>query len=237
MAETRRAAEIAERLAAVEATIADAAASAGRRRDDVVLVVVTKTWPESDIRALSDLGVRDIGENRHPEAENKARALGDLDITWHFIGQIQSNKAPRIASYSDVVHSVDSVRLAQRLNAGAHGHGRVVDCFAQVSLDPDDASARGRGGAAAADLAEVARAIDDAEGLRLRGVMGIAPLGGDAAAAYERLASVSARLRADFPAAAAISAGMTDDFVEAIRAGATHVRVGSAILGERPPLR
>lgn len=237
MAESERKAEIAARLEAVEATIADAASAAGRSRDEVVLVVVTKTWPESDIRALAELGVRDIGENRHPEAENKAAALADLDVTWHFIGQIQSNKAPRIASYSHVVHSVDSVRLAQRLNAGAHGHGRVVDCFAQVSLDPDDASARGRGGAATADLADVARAIDDSEGLRLRGVMGIAPLAGDAAAAYARLAAVSQGLRADFPHATAISAGMTGDFVEAIRAGATHVRVGSAILGERPPLR
>jgi pyridoxal phosphate enzyme (YggS family) len=237
MAEAGRAAEIAERLAAVDATIAEAASAVGRRREDVVLVVVTKTWPQSDVRILHELGVRDVGENRHPEAETKALALGDLGLTWHFIGQIQSNKAPRIAAYSDVVHSVDSIRLAQRLNAGAHGQGRVVDCFVQVSLDPEAEHARGRGGAASNDVSEVAHAIDDAEVLRLRGVMGVAPLGGDAAAAYGRLAAVSARLRADFPEATAISAGMTADFVEAIKAGATHVRVGSAILGERPPLR
>jgi pyridoxal phosphate enzyme (YggS family) len=237
MDDAARSAEIEARLAAVDARIADAATSVGRRRDDIVLVVVTKTWPESDVRALHRLGVRDVGENRHPEAEEKAVAVADLDLTWHFIGQIQSNKAPRIAAYSDVVHSVDSVRLAQRLNAGAHGRGRVVECFVQVSLDPDDAAARGRGGVTAANLGDIADAIENAEALRLRGVMGIAPLGGDASAAYERLAAVSERLRADHPGATAISAGMTGDFVEAIKAGATHVRVGSAILGERPPLR
>jgi PLP dependent protein len=236
MSDVVRATEIADGLAAVESAIAEAARSAGRSRADIVLVVVTKTWPETDIRVLHRLGVRDVGENRHPEAEEKATALADLDLTWHFIGQIQSNKAPRIAAYSDVVHSVDSVRLAQRLNAGAHGRERVVDCFVQVNLDPDDGRARGRGGVAADEVAAVADAIEDAEALRLRGVMGIAPLGGDASAAYERLAAVSDRLRADHPGATAVSAGMTGDFVEAIKAGATHVRVGSAILGERPPL-
>jgi pyridoxal phosphate enzyme (YggS family) len=236
MSDVVRASELAAGLAAVDAAIADAAESTGRTRDDIVLIVVTKTWPESDIRALHRLGVREIGENRHPEAEEKATALADLSLTWHFIGQIQSNKAPRIAAYSDVVHSVDSVRLAQRLNAGAHGRERIVDCFVQVSLDPDDGRARGRGGVTADEVSAVAAAIEDAEALRLRGVMGIAPLGGDPSAAYERLAAVSDRLRAEHPGATAVSAGMTDDFVEAIKAGATHVRVGSAILGERPPL-
>jgi pyridoxal phosphate enzyme (YggS family) len=234
MTDDRRA-ELAERLAAVDAAIAEAAESSGRRRDDVVLVVVTKTWPESDVRLLHGLGVRDVGENRHPEAENKAVGLADLDLTWHFIGQIQSNKAPRIARYSDVVHSVDSIRVAHRLNAGAHGSGRVVDCLVQVSLDPEEA-AHGRGGIPADDIDAVAAAIEDAEALRLRGVMGVAPLGGDAAAAYQRLAEASRRLRAEHPAATLISAGMTGDFAEAVRAGATHVRVGSAILGERPLL-
>jgi pyridoxal phosphate enzyme (YggS family) len=237
MADDARLAELRERLAVVDAAIAEAAESVGRRRQDVELVVVTKTWPASDIAALHDLGVRDIGESRHAEAETKALALADLGLRWHFIGQIQSNKAPRIAGYADVVHSVDSVRLAQRLNAGAHGNGRTVDCFVQVSLDPDVEHARGRGGAAPGDVDEIARAVDGAEALRLRGVMGVAPLGGDAAAAYERLAAASQRLRAAFPAATAMSAGMTADFVEAIKAGATHVRVGSAILGERPALR
>ncbi|HSS68354.1 MAG TPA: YggS family pyridoxal phosphate-dependent enzyme [Nocardioidaceae bacterium] len=237
MADEERAEQLRVRLAAVHARIADAAASAGRARDDVTLVVVTKTWPASDIRALHDLGVRDIGENRHPEAETKAEELAALHLTWHFIGQIQSNKAPRIAGYADVVHSVDSVRLAQRLNAGAHSRGRVIECFVQVSLDPVDQSARGRGGVVASELDEVADAVSSSEALKLCGVMGVAPLGGDAAEAYDRLAVISQRLRAGHPEATAISAGMTGDYLEAISAGATHVRVGSAILGERRPLR
>jgi pyridoxal phosphate enzyme (YggS family) len=188
------------------------------------------------VRLLHSLGVRDLGENRHPEAEDKAAACADLDLRWHFIGQIQSNKAPRIARYSDVVHSVDSARVAHRLNAGAHATERVVDCLVQVSLDPEDAKA-GRGGASGGEVEAVARAVDDSEALRLRGVMGVAPLGGDAAQAYERLAQEAARVRAAHPSAVWISAGMTADFELAIEAGATHVRVGSAILGERPPLR
>ena len=228
--------EVEARLAAVDARIAGAAAAGGRRREDITLIVVTKTWPESDVRLLHSLGVRDVGENRHPEAEVKANACADLDLRWHFIGQIQSNKAPRIAHYADVAHSVDSVRAAQRLNAGAHSGERIVDCLVQVSLDPEEAKA-GRGGASAGDVEAVARAVDDAEALRLRGVMGVAPLGGDAAQAYRRLADEAAQLRAVYPSAAWISAGMTADFELAIAAGATHVRVGSAILGERPPLR
>jgi len=237
MADEARAETLRERLAVVDAQIAEAAASVGRAREDVMLVVVTKTWPQSDIRRLHGLGVHDIGESRHPEAETKALALDDLALTWHFIGQIQSNKAARIARYADVVHSVDSVRLAQRLNAGAHARERIVECFVQVSLDPVPERARGRGGVAVDEIEAVANAIDDAEALRLRGLMGVAPLGGDASAAYHRLAAASEELRALHPSASAVSAGMTADFVEAVRAGATHVRVGSAILGERPPLR
>jgi PLP dependent protein len=239
MADAARVDDLRRRLAAVDERIAAAAASVGRTRDDVTLVVVTKTWPVDDIRALADLGVRNVGENRHPEAETKAAALAELGLTWHFIGQIQSNKAPRIASYADVVHSVDSVRLAQRLNAGAHSHGRAIECFVQVSLDPPDDRGRGRGGVwpDGEELADVAVAVDGAESLHLRGVMGVAPLGGSPIQAYKRLAAVADRLRARFPEATGFSAGMTGDFEDAIRAGATHVRVGSAILGERPLLR
>lgn len=225
--------EIAERLAAVRAEIAAAAQAAGRTADEVALIVVTKTWPTSDIRLLAELGVTDVGENRHPEAEDKAAELADLGLRWHFIGQIQSKKAARIAGYADVVHSVDSVRLANRLDAGAASHGRSLDCLVQVSLDPAEASA-GRGGVAPEQVDEVAAAVDGSERLRLTGVMGVAPLGGDAAAAYETLVAVQLRLAATYPSATMVSGGMSGDFKAAIAAGATHVRVGSAVLGERP---
>lgn len=225
--------ELADRLAAVRSEIATAAEDAGRTVDDITLIVVTKTWPTSDIRILAELGVTDVGENRHPEAEDKAFELAGLGLRWHFIGQIQSNKAARIAGYADVVHSVDSARLARRLDAGAHTHDRYLDCLVQVSLDPEQARA-GRGGVEPDQVGEVAASIEAAGRLRLAGVMGVAPLGGDADAAYRTLVAVQQELRAVYPGAEVVSGGMSGDFRAAIAAGATHVRVGSAVLGERP---
>ncbi|MGH3472756.1 MAG: YggS family pyridoxal phosphate-dependent enzyme [Nocardioidaceae bacterium] len=235
MPESRRD-EIASGLAEVRERIRQAAAGAGREPTDVTLVVVTKTWPASDLRLLHDLGVRDVGENRHQEAEEKAAELADLEFTWHFVGQVQSNKATHIAAYADTVHSVDSVRVAQRLNAGAHQHERELDCFIQVNLDPE-AARKGRGGVVAAEVDDVAHAIETAGRLRLVGVMGVAPLDADAVAAYADLHETSERLVARYPSARFISAGMSGDFEAAIRAGATHVRVGSAVLGQRALLR
>jgi PLP dependent protein len=232
-----RSTQVGRRLAAVREQVAAAATAAGRSPDAVCLVVVTKTWPSSDTRILHALGVRDVGENRQQDLERKVAELADLDdLTWHFIGQIQSNKAAKIAAGSDVVHSVDSVKVARRLGEAAQRYERVLDCFIQVSLDPEPARS-GRGGVTGADLEAVAAAVGSAPALRLMGVMGVAPLHGDADAAYSELAAASARLRGLDPAATAISAGMSADFSLAVRAGATHVRVGSAVLGERPSLR
>jgi pyridoxal phosphate enzyme (YggS family) len=230
-----RRAELAAGLDDVRRRIATAADAAGRDPAEVALVVVTKTWPTSDIRLLRELGVRDIGENRHQEAEQKAAELADLDITWHFVGQVQSNKASRIAGYADVVHSVDSVKVVRRLQKGAHDRGQPVDCLLQVNLDPAEVRA-GRGGLSAAEIDAVAAEVEAAGALRLRGVMGVAPLGQDPRPAYERLAEISHQLRVGHPTAALISAGMSGDFEVAVATGATHVRVGSAVLGERPPL-
>ena len=221
-------------LAAVRARIRAACAAAGRD-DDVTLVVVTKFFPEADVRLLAELGVTAVGENRHQEASAKAAACADLGLSWHFIGSIQSNKAVAIATYSDVVESVDRVKLVGPLNRGAHERGRDVDCLVQVSLDPPGAV--NRGGAAPADVPRIADEIALAGGLRLRGVMAVAPLGAPPLPAFERLAVVAADLRRDHPEARAVSAGMSTDLEEAIRCGATHVRVGSAVLGPRPPIK
>ena len=228
--------ELEQRLRAVQDQIGLAASANGRSPDEVTLVVITKTWPTSDIRILYDLGVRDVGENRHQDAEAKADELSDLDLTWHFVGQIQSNKAARIATYADVVHSVDSVRVARRLGAAAQEHDRVVSCFVQVSLDEEERRGS-RGGVAPDEVDGVAAAVEEAGGLTLCGVMGVAPLHGDAESAYLRLASTRSRLRHAYPPATAMSAGMSGDLVAAVTAGATHVRVGSAVLGQRPALR
>ena len=232
-ARTRRD-ELAANLTAVRARI-DAASAAAGRDDDVALVVVTKFFPESDVRLLAELGVTAVGENRHQEASAKAAACADLALSWHFIGSIQGNKAAAIATYSDVVESVDRLKLVAALNRGAHVRGRDVDCLVQVSLDPPDSVARG--GAAPDDVPAIARAIAEAGSLHLRGVMAVAPLGEPALPAFERLAVVAADLRRDHPEATVVSAGMSGDLEEAIRCGATHVRVGSAVLGPRPPIK
>lgn len=226
--------DLAANLSAVRARI-DAARAAAGRDDEVGLVVVTKFFPESDVRLLASLGVSDVGENRHQEASAKAAACGDLGLVWHFIGSIQSNKAAAIAAYADVVESVDRTKLVSALDRGAAEHGRIVDCLVQVSLDPP--GAEGRSGASPDVVPEVAAAIAAAPALRLRGVMAVAPLGAPPLPAFERLAAVAADLRREHPGATTVSAGMSGDLEEAIRCGATHVRVGSAVLGPRPPIK
>ena len=234
-ADTRRD-EIAANLATVRDRISGACTRAGRDADDVTLTVVTKFFPASDVRLLAELGVRHVGENRHQEAEAKAAECAELGLTWHFIGGLQSNKAAAVASYVDVVESVDRAKLLAGLARGAHHRGRVVDVLVQVGLDPDEASA-GRSGVAPDAAAELARQVAGTEGLRLRGVMAVAPLDADPQPAFAKLLDVAAEVRRLDPAATWVSAGMSNDFEAAIHAGATHVRIGSAVLGARPAKR
>ncbi|MEU1685126.1 YggS family pyridoxal phosphate-dependent enzyme [Micromonospora sp. NPDC005707] len=237
-----RRAELAAGLARVRGRIADACAAAGRDRGEVTLVAVTKTYPAADVVALAGLGVTDVGENRDQEAAPKAAeaAAAGAAPRWHFIGQLQRNKARSVVRYADVVQSVDSVRLAAALDgAAAAARDRPLDVLVQVSVDGDPA----RGGALpdAADpdrgLGPVAAAVAGAGGLRLAGLMAVAPLGWEPDRAFARLAEVAARFRADHPGATVLSAGMSGDLEIAIGYGATHVRVGSALLGMRPTLR
>jgi pyridoxal phosphate enzyme (YggS family) len=234
-----RLAELRERLAAVRVRIDGALAAAGRPADRPRLIVVTKFHPAQDVRRLASLGITDVGENRDQEAAEKAAGLRGLNLRWHFIGQLQSNKAKSVVKYAHAVHSVDRLQLAGALaRAMAAEHERTgrdpLDCFIQVSLD-DDADGH-RGGARPADVCALAEQIAESEGLRLAGVMAVAPLGADPATAFEKLAEISARLSADHPEAGGISAGMSQDLEAAIRFGATHLRIGSDILGPRPAL-
>lgn len=229
-----RRAELAAGLAAVRERI-DAARAAAGREHAVGLVVVTKFFPASDIRLLADLGVHEVGENRHQEAEAKAAECADLDLVWHYIGALQSNKAAAVARYAGVVESLDRPKLVRGLDRGAAERGSPLDVLVQVSLDPP--SAEHRAGAAPDDVPALAAAVEAAEHLRLRGLMAVAPLGEDPAAAFDRLARVRERLLADHPHADRLSAGMSGDLEQAVAAGATHVRVGSAILGSRPAVR
>lgn len=225
-----RGAEVRANLRDVEQRLAAACDAAGRGRSELTLVAVTKMFPASDIRLLAEAGVTDIGENRDQEAAPKAHECGDLPLTWHFVGQLQTNKCRSVARYADYVHSVDRDRLIRALGGAAHQAGRVVRCLIEVRLDGDE----GRGGAAPADVPGLADRIAATEGLVPAGVMGIAPLGGEPARAFATLAEVAGRLRRAHPEATAVSAGMSGDLEEAVKCGATHVRIGTALLGNRP---
>ena len=224
--------ELTANLDAVRRRVDAAASGADRDAADITLVAVTKFFPASDVRLLAELGVTDVGENRHQEAEAKAAECSDLDLQWHFIGGLQSNKAAAVASYAAVVESVDRRKLVGPLSRGAHQRSHPVDVLLQVSLDPPERE--GRSGADPADLAELAAAVDEAGMLTLRGLMAVAPLDEDPAAAFGRLAEVRTSFLTHHPSATWLSAGMSADLEHAIRVGATHVRVGSAVLGSRP---
>ncbi|GEP48382.1 YggS family pyridoxal phosphate-dependent enzyme [Microbacterium saccharophilum] len=223
--------DLAERLADVDARIASAMRASRRAPETVTRIVVTKFHPPTLIESLYALGVRDLGENRQQELTAKHEALAGLPgLRWHFIGQGQTNKARAIRAAADAVHSVDRAKLADALHAAAPD-AAPLDVLLQVNLTGDP----GRGGTQPADLPALAGHVAEAcPSLRVRGVMAVAPLGEDPAPAFARLADAAAVVRAVVPDADWISAGMTGDFEAAIAAGATHLRIGSAITGPRP---
>lgn len=179
------------------------------------------------MRDLADLGVRDVGENRHQEAVAKVAEVADDRLSWHFVGQLQSNKAQAVRGYAATVHSVDRESLIAALSAD---DGRDLGVFLEIGLSDEP----GRGGVAPADAGPLAERVLAAPGLRLLGVMGVAPLGAEPRPAFARLRAVSDLVRGVEPQATAISAGMSGDFREAILEGATHLRIGTAITGKRP---
>jgi uncharacterized pyridoxal phosphate-containing UPF0001 family protein len=212
-----RRAELSDSLAEVRERISRACAAAGRPAGQVTLVAVTKTYPATDVVLLAGLGVTDVGATPR----------------WHFIGQLQRNKARSVVGYADVVESVDSERLVTALAGAAADRETPLEVLVQVSIDGDPA----RGGAAGDDLWRISDAVAASSSLRLGGLMAVAPLGWDADRAFEQLAALSGRLVAAHPAATTISAGMSGDLEAAVRHGATHVRIGTSLLGMRNPLR
>ncbi|MFF5129698.1 YggS family pyridoxal phosphate-dependent enzyme [Streptomyces syringium] len=242
---TDRRTQLAQNLAQVEERISAACAAAGREREEVTLIVVTKTYPASDVRLLAELGVRHVAENRDQDAAPKAVECSDLPLSWHFVGQLQTNKVRSVANYADVVQSVDRLKLVNSLSMAAVRSGRKLDCLIQVALDAESGQTgrktADRGGAAPDEVAALADALAEAEGLRPAGLMTVAPLVGPYAgrqrAAFDRLMEIATDLRSAHPAANMVSAGMSADLEDAVAAGATHVRVGTAVLGVRPRLR
>ena len=226
--------DLAENLRAVRARIDAAARAAGRDPSEVSLLAVSKTWPADAVRALAALGQRDFGENRAQELLGKAAELPDLPLRWHFIGQLQRNKAAAIARLGAVVHSVDRESLVGVLDRTGQEIGRPVDVLVQVDLGGAAGGVAARGGADPGDVPALADLVAGSAGLRLRGLMAVAPRGEDPAPAFERLARLAERVRGDHPDAVELSAGMSGDLEAAVSAGATVVRVGTALFGDRP---
>jgi len=225
--------DLAARLESVRARIDAAARAAGRQPSDVALLAVSKTWPADDVRALAALGQHEFGENRAQELLGKAGELADLPVRWHFIGQLQRNKAAAVARLGAVVHTVDRAPLVRVLDRAGQEHG-PVDVLVQVDLGGAAGELAARGGAAPDDVRELADLVAASAGLRLRGLMAVAPRGEEPGPAFERLADLAAVVRADHPEAVELSAGMSGDLEAAVAAGATLVRVGTALFGDRP---
>jgi pyridoxal phosphate enzyme (YggS family) len=223
--------DLGERLSRVASGVDDAVRAAGRQADEVTTIVVTKFHPASLVRELHALGVRDVAENRHQEAQAKSADTADLEgLRWHFVGQLQSKKARQARRYVSAVHSLDRDSVVDALGVD---DGHVVDGFVQVSLDGQE----GRGGVPVSEVERLVERLLHVPGVRLRGVMAVAPLGEPARPAFARLRRVSEAVRRTAPGADAISAGMSHDFADAIAEGATHLRIGTAITGSRPEAR
>ena len=225
-----RLSELATNLAEVKADIESACTEAGRNPNEVTLIVVTKTWPASDVELLAQLGVTDVGENRDQEAKVKFEQV-QAKLTWHAIGQLQTNKAKSVANWADVVHSVDRTDLVSALAKAVVSRTSDLKCLIQVNLDPNPRDERG--GAFPDEVLALADQISQTPGLTLSGVMGVAPLGEDPEPAFIKLAQISSQVVNKYPAAIWISAGMSGDYAIALKHGATHLRIGSSILGHR----
>jgi PLP dependent protein len=252
-----RRAQLSANLEALRERIDLACLAVGRAHSDAALVAVTKTYPASDVRHLIELGLTDFGENRDQEAALKAAAVASESSEygataqgpgqpppsgrprWHFIGQLQTNKVRSVVSYADVIESVDRLKLVAALDDAGRRADRVLTCLIQVNLATaaDGTAVAGRGGAEPGEVERIADAVAGSGALRLGGLMAVAPLGAAPGPAFERLATLAMKVRGAHAGAAIISAGMSGDLEAAIAAGATHVRIGSALLGTRPPLR
>jgi pyridoxal phosphate enzyme (YggS family) len=214
------------RVLEVQERIAAAARAAGRQESDITTIVVTKFHPAELVRELYALGIRHVGENRHQEAVAKQAELSELDLTWHFIGQLQSNKARAVAEYAGVIHSVDRPSLVSALS----NQDREVDVFLEINLT----DVPGRGGVLPVELESLCEAVLQVPLLNLRGVMAVAPVDEEPSRAFERVLEYADRVRAMAPGARDLSIGMSGDFEDAIALGATHLRIGTAITGKRP---
>lgn len=223
--------QIISNLELVKEKISAAAQAAGRSPSEITLIAVTKTFPVSDLEILYELGVRNFGENRDQEAAPKVGVL-PADITWHFQGGIQSNKLKSISNWASVIHSVDKFKYAQMISQ--FSVGKTKEIFIQVSLDTLPQS---REGVDPADLMQLAEQIMSLPNIQVKGLMAVAPLDQPTEQAFVRLQQIQQKFIQLYPAASSLSSGMSGDYELAISLGATHVRIGSSILGNRSPIK
>jgi pyridoxal phosphate enzyme (YggS family) len=231
---SNRLSEIQSNLEIIQSRIESACTVAGRDISEITLIAVTKTYPASDVDLLKQLGIENVGENRDQEASAKKLEVKS-EFKWHFIGQLQSNKAKSVVNYADLIHSVDRWSLAKEIQKSAQGIDKMQQVLIQVDLDqsgPDPT----RGGIWPAELRELAKLINQASHLELKGLMSVAPLGEKPELAFARLKEIRVDFLKENPGAQILSAGMSDDLESAILHGATHLRIGSALLGERPKI-
>jgi pyridoxal phosphate enzyme (YggS family) len=221
--------ELEENLGKIKARVATAATQAGRKIDDITLVVVTKTFPVSDAQLLYELGESNFGENRNEEGSAKKELAGS-DVTWHFQGQIQSKKIRQIVQWANVVHSLDSVDHARKF--AENPNAERLKFFVQINLEPSRVD---RGGVSVAGLPEFLEEVAGLQGIDVIGLMTVAPLGIDPKDAFKEVAEAKNLVQKNYPSITQLSMGMSGDFEEAIACGATHIRIGSSILGSRPP--
>ena len=229
--------ELQSNLHDVQTEIRQACEAADRDYSEVTLIAVTKTWPTSDVNLLAQLGITDVGENRDQEAKSKHDEVLAENLTWHAIGQLQTNTAKSVANWADVVHSVDRPELVSALAKAVENRTPKNDCvnelgvLIQIELDPNPKDSRG--GVLPDQAVKLAELVSITPGLRLKGVMGVAPLGGNDDEAFALLQQIAIPIRQIDPGASWISAGMSADFATALKYGATHLRIGSSILGKR----
>jgi PLP dependent protein len=224
--------ELADNLVRVTERVERACATAKRNPSEITLIAVTKTFPASDVEILAELGIKNVGENKDQEAREKHAAVRQ-NLVWHFVGQLQTNKVKSVVNYVDFIHSVDRIRLAREINKAAERISKKPKVLIQVDLGGDDPN---RGGVAGEQLLELAESVSESSNLQMAGLMAVAPLGESPARAFERLAQIRSDFLETYPAANLLSAGMSEDFEQAIEFGATHLRIGSLLLGVRPSL-
>ncbi|CAB4584712.1 MAG: YggS family pyridoxal phosphate-dependent enzyme [Actinobacteria bacterium] len=228
MSDLDRKAELSRSLKDVRNRVSAAASKASRKPEDVTLVVVTKTYPVSDVEILHELGVTDFGENRSAEGLEKSSLIA---AHWHFQGQIQSNKIAAISSWAQTVHSLDDLsHVAKFDRAVGEIPGKRLRVFIQLSLDGDAS----RAGVSGDELMALGHAVISTKHLDLAGLMVVPPVQAEPERAFSEVAAIAANFRREFPMAQSLSAGMSGDYEIAIAHGATHIRVGSQILGTRP---